>query len=190
MTISPRQFLPSLRAACLCMALLASAAPALAQQADRPRRGKEKDVPYAPPPPTLTASPVALMIAGMDRDGDGSISRAEFDAAVARSFDRASRGAAPLSLIDLSNWARDNLGDPGARPGQFDFDTNGDDQISRAEFLARFDQIFTARDKNGDGALGRAELLDFGSPCRVGPAGRGERPGAPPADAPGGRSPR
>ena len=120
-----------------------------------------------PPPvllsqPTISASPVALMIAGFDRDGDAVVTRAEFDAGVARSFaDGDADKDGRIKLIELSNWSVKWLGNAGALPGQFDFDRDGDDAISRAEYAAEFDRRFVGFDKDKDGNIWRVELISL-----------------------------
>ena len=117
---------------------------------------------YAPPPPTITATPLALAIAGFDRDGDMIVSRAEFDAGVARSFAAGDRNAdARMSLTELSIWSETTLGSSGALPGQFDFDKDGDDGISRDEFAGLFAARFAVLDTDKDGVLRRRELISF-----------------------------
>ena len=142
----------SLSLLALTLVLASGAAPA-----------KKKEEPhYKPPPPTIVASPLALAIAGFDRDGDMIVTKAEFDAGVERSFafgdkDRDGR----MSLLELADWSEVALGNRGALPGQFDFDSNGDDSISRDEFIAYFNARFTALDTNRNGALERSELVTF-----------------------------
>lgn len=133
----------------------------------------------APPPtrPTITTSPVALMIAALDRDGDLRVTRAEYDAGVKRSFDDVAGGRAEISPIDLDRWAARWLGSSGALPGLLDFDTDGDNRISWNEFTARFAMIFAGFDKNGDDVLDRSELINIGRPQSE----PGSRPGARPA---------
>jgi len=138
-----------------------------------------------PPPvllsqPTISASPVALMIAGFDRDGDAVVTRAEFDAGVARSFaDGDADTDGQIKLIELSNWSVKWLGNAGALPGQFDFDRDGDDAISKAEYAAEFDRRFAGFDKDKDGNLRRAELISLTGQRPLPP-----RPGQPPAAPP------
>lgn len=120
---------------------------------------------YSPSRATIAAAPVALMIAAFDRNGDAQVTRAEYDAGVAASF--ASVAGDPggsMSPIDLDHWAERWLGNKGALPGFYDFDTNSDNRVSREEFVARFNQIFDGYDADHDGILTRAELLTVGTP--------------------------
>ena len=120
------------------------------------------------PPPvdggiTLMAEPVAILIAGFDRDNDRIVTRAEYDAGVKASFahgDADHDGS--IGLIELSRWAEDELGSQGALPGRFDFDRDEDDRISQAEFTSEFARRFATYDKDKDGRITRAELLTLG----------------------------
>ena len=130
--------------------------------AQGPAAPKRDEPGYQPSAPTIVASPLALAIAAFDRDGDMIVSRAEYDAGVARSFAFADQDAnVRLGLIELSAWAQATLGNSGALPGQFDFDRDGDDSISRNEFTALFGDRFVALDKDKDHALRRSELVSF-----------------------------
>lgn len=142
--------------------------------------GEAKPAP-APPPtrPTITASPVALMIAALDGDGDLRVTRVEFDAGVKRSFDDAAGGKAEISPIGLDRWAARWLGSSGALPGLLDFDSDGDNRISWTEFTTRFAAIFAALDTNNDTVLDRSELISIGGP-RPDPGGKTPRGNGPP----------
>lgn len=128
----------------------------------------KKEEPYRPSPPTIIASPFAMAVGAFDRDGDYKVSRAEFDWGVSRAFAAFDRdGDGSLSLIEFAAWAEAVLGNSGALPGQFDFDRDGNDKISRDEFRDYFAGRFAALDKNRDGSLSRAELVSFApSPMR------------------------
>ena len=134
------------------LALLAASSPASAKK--RP--------PLLLSQPTISASPIALMIAGFDRDGDAVVTRTEYDAGVARSFANGDANAdGRITLIELSAWSLKWLGHAGALPGQFDFDRDGDDAVSRAEYAAEFDRRLAGFDKDRDGNLFRAELISL-----------------------------
>lgn len=132
--------------------------------------------------PTISATPVSVMIAGFDRDGDARVTRAEFDQGVERSFKQGdANGDGQISLIELTGWAQTWLGNAGALPGQYDFDSDGDDRISLAEYKAEFNRRFAELDKDKDGVLVRAELITLTSP-RFQPQQRGKPPqGTPPS---------
>jgi hypothetical protein len=133
----------------------ATAIPALAQ-------APNEEQPYRPTMATITASPVALAIAGFDRDGDLEVSRSEYDEQVQRSFVRGDRDQdGTIGLIELSAWAEVTLGNATALPGRFDFDRDGDDRISSGEFGAEFTRRFAELDKNKDSKLSRTELVTF-----------------------------
>lgn len=133
-----------------------------------------KEEPYVTSAPTIVASPLALAIASFDRNGDLQVTRAEYDAEVLRSFAGGDRdGDGFMGLIELSAWASATLGNATALPGAFDFDRDGDDKISRAEFVAYFGRQFTALDVDRDGKLVRSELVQLiATPQRDGKRGR------------------
>ncbi|MEO5867872.1 MAG: EF-hand domain-containing protein [Sphingomonas sp.] len=113
-----------------------------------------------PPPATLVAEPVAMMIAGCDANGDALVTRDELTNCVARSFaavDSEHKGA--LGYIAFSDWALLWLGDRTALPSPFETDSNGDNRVSLVELQAKFDGIFDRLDKDKDGKLTRSELL-------------------------------
>jgi len=117
---------------------------------------------YQPPPPSIVATPLGLVIAGFDRDGDMIVTRAEFADGVARSFALAdSDHDSKVSMIDLADWAEVALGNRSALPGPFDFDRDGNDSISREEFAGLFETRFAALDKDSDRSLRRSELVSF-----------------------------
>lgn len=148
---------------------------ALATMAD----AKKEPEPTQPTRPTLSATPVAVMIAGFDSDGDTRVTRAEFDAGVERSFKSGDRnGDGLISLLELGPWSEAWLGNAYALPGQYDLDGDGDDKISPAEFRTEFAKRFDAMDKDRDGVLARSELIVLTMP-RLDP--RGERRGKQPA---------
>jgi hypothetical protein len=119
-----------------------------------------RDEPYRPSPPTITASPFAMAVAGFDRDSNLQVSRPEFDWGTSKSFAAFDRDSDEyLSLIELTAWAEATLGSQGALPGRFDFDRDGDDRIGRAEFIVQFSSKFAELDKNQDSVLNRAELV-------------------------------
>ncbi|CAN5267348.1 hypothetical protein BH10PSE12_BH10PSE12_08750 [soil metagenome] len=141
-----------------CIALALGTALLAAAAADaRPKP------PSASTPPTITAAPVALMITGFDTDADLRVTRAEYDIGVKRAFDSVAGGGDSLSPIDLDHWGARWLGNSGALPGRLDFDTDGDDRVSRAEFSARFAAIFQTYDADSDGVITRGELLNIGT---------------------------
>jgi hypothetical protein len=117
---------------------------------------------YRASAPTIVATPLSMVIAAFDRDGDLKVNRNEYEWGVAKAFAGADRnGDDTLSLIEFGAWAEATLGSGGALPGRFDFDSDGDDRISRAEFRSLFAARFAALDSNKDGALVRSELVSL-----------------------------
>lgn len=150
----------------LSLTALLIAAPAYAQTAPAPAPAPTSGANQ--PPPNLIAEPVGVMIAGFDRDGDGRVTRAEFEAGVTHSFELADtqhRGS--LSYIGFADWAETWLGNRTALPSPFEVDTDGDNRITLAELLTRFDQFFTRFDVNKDGVIVRSELVRVGPPQMI-----------------------
>ncbi len=112
---------------------------------------------------TVVVEPVGMMLAGFDRDGDARTSRAEAEAGIARSFTEVAKGQPTIGYIAYADWAERWLGDRAALPGPFEVDRDNDNRISLAELQDRIAAIFTRIDRNGDGALTRAELLTIRS---------------------------
>ena len=135
----------------LALTLLVIAGPALA---------KKPPPPAEPTKPTLSSTPVALMFAGFDRDGDTWVTRAEFDAGIVGSFKSGDANAdGDISLLELAPWSTTWLGNAFALPGLYDFDRDENDRISAAEFRAELARRFDAMDSDRDGILARAELI-------------------------------
>jgi len=112
------------------------------------------------PPATMVVEPVAAAIAGWDADGDARTARAEMEAGVRRSFAAVTNGGAgSIGYIAFADWAERWLGDRNALPSPFEVDADADDRITLTELEGAFARIFTRLDRNGDGALSRAELL-------------------------------
>jgi Ca2+-binding EF-hand superfamily protein len=113
-------------------------------------------------PATIVAPPVALAIASFDRDSDMLVTRQEYQEGVERSFERGdSDHDGFIGLIELSAWAATTLGNANALPGPFDFDRDGDDRISHAEFVAEFVRRWAKLDTNKDDRLARSELVSL-----------------------------
>jgi Ca2+-binding EF-hand superfamily protein len=127
-----------------------------------PAAAQRREPTYQAPAPTIVTTPFALVVAGFDRDGDMIVTRAEYDSGVAASFAKGDQDAnGRISLIELTGWSLATLGNSGALPGQFDFDKDGDDSISRDEFIGLFAARFATLDADKNDALKRSELVSF-----------------------------
>lgn len=125
--------------------------------------------PYRPPTSTIVAEPVAVLLAGWDRDGDGRTTLAEARAGV-ESATSAPEWSAGVGYLAFADWAERYLGDRNVTPSAFEVDRDGNNRITRDEMLVRVDAIVKRMDRNGDGAVSRAEMLTIrGNP-------RGDRP--------------
>lgn len=103
----------------------------------------------------------AAMLASADTNGDGNITRAEFDTARANHF--AQMDANHDSV--LSAGERPQMGplggaQPASAGGQHrdHGDANGDGSISRAEYDAQGARMFARLDANGDHVISQAEI--------------------------------
>lgn len=164
----------------LIAAGLAATVPALAK--------KKPPLPYRPTTPTIFALPISLAIAGFDADGDTLVTRAEYDAGVIREWTRAdTNGDGSMGAIEHGAWAERTLGSLGGLPSLLDLDQDGDDRVSREEFIRFFARHFATLDKNADGTLTRTELISL----RMDPSmqGRPGVPGTPGAPGQGGPMP-
>jgi len=117
-------------------------------------------------PISEVAEPLGLVVAGFDADRDARTSLAEYEEGLGRSFAAADGdGSGDLGYLEYARWAETWLGSQSALPGPFAIDADGDNRLSRAEFLAEFRRQFARIDKNGDGAVTRAELLTVRNPA-------------------------
>ena len=138
--------------------------------------------PNAATPATLVVEPAAMLIVACDADDDGRTTRTELDRCVQRSFP--GDVDAKIGYIAYGTWQQTWLGDQGALPSPLEVDRDGDDRISLDELQVQFARLFGRYDKNGDGAVTRAEALTI----RATAAGdrNGPRPRRP-ERVPGGR---
>ncbi len=142
-----------------------------------------QDRPAPPPVPTaapapiplMIAEPVAMAIAAFDADGDGIVTRAEFDSGVKRSFDAVAKGQPAIGYIAFGDWSDRWLGNRNALPSPFEVDQNGDNRISLPELQARFDLFFTRFDNDKDGSIRRSELLTVRQPPQPGTQPNGKQ---------------
>jgi hypothetical protein len=148
--------------------------PAFAQ--DRPAPAPEgaiTPVPARPGDPAFTVivEPAAMMIAAFDADGDGKVTRAEYDAGLKHSFDVIdTRHQGWLGYIAYSDWQERWMGDRNTVPSPFEVDRDGDNKVTFAEIAARFDLLFTRFDTDKNGVLERKELVTI-RPQMQGPGG-------------------
>lgn len=127
-----------------------------------------------PPPPGAGMRGSGRPGGGMmrqDTDGDGTVSRAEFDAQSATMFAR--MDANSDGRVDATEMAAL----PGGGRGAARADTNGDGILTREEFAAQVGQRFARFDMNADGVIDAAER-------QARPMGRGGRDRPAPAAAP------
>lgn len=130
------------------------------------------------------------MLARIDTNGDGLISKAENRAAIEARFARMdANGDGTLATDErgkgMGKWKRGGgrrgamSGGPGPMPGGMKADANGDGVITRAEFDAQSAARFTAMDANKDGKIEKSEMP---KPRRM----RGAMPPPSPAPSPQG----
>ena len=117
-------------------------------------------------PATFVAEPAAMLIVACDDDADARTTRAELDRCLAHGV------TAPMGYLAYADWQQRWLGDQGALPSPLEVDRDGDDRITLDELQAQFNKLFSRFDKNGDGAVTRAEALTV----RATAAGSRDRP--------------
>lgn len=157
---------------------LAATLPVQDRPATPPQPGPQQPPAGAEPIPLMIAEPVAMAIAAFDTDRDGAVSRAEFNAGVAHSFETVAKGQPTIGYIQFGDWADRWLGNRNALPSPFEVDRDGDNRITRTELQARFDLFFVRFDRDKDGIIRRSELLTVRATPRPGESSpnRGERP--------------
>lgn len=136
-----------------------SLAAAVQQQPAAPGVPVQAPQPGAEPIPLMIAEPVAMAIAAFDADGDGIITRAEYDAGVRKSFEAVAKGQPSIGYIQFGDWSERWLGNRNALPSPFEVDQDGDNRVSLAELQARFALFFTRFDRDKNGSITRSELL-------------------------------
>ncbi|MES2338533.1 MAG: hypothetical protein V4537_10590 [Pseudomonadota bacterium] len=134
-----------------------------------------------PPPPTAGGDAMRGPrrpgggMARLDTDGDGKVTRAEYDTQSTKRFARMDTNGD--GTVDATEMAA--LPGGGRMGGRMDADGSG--TLTRAEFDAQSGQRFARMDMNADGVIDAAEL-------QAGPMGRGGKGGgarrARPAPAP------
>jgi hypothetical protein len=131
-------------------------------------------------------SGAALLFVQFDADRDYATTRAEAEAGARAEWPRASNGAAVLTPILFEQWAARALGGPQVGPYRLAFDSNVSNEITPQEFSAAILARFDAYDKDKDGVVQRADMVERLPEPQRGPAA------GPPAGAPKGgeRPPR
>lgn len=108
----------------------------------------------------LVTSPAGLFFATLDGDGDYTVTGSEFDAALARHWEKADADANGLiSSVEYDAWAAAALGSRETLPNRLSFDVDLSGSISAGEFEAGWRREYAGFDINEDGALHRGELL-------------------------------
>lgn len=136
--------------------------------------------PQEPDRTVMWAEPAGLFLVGLE-GGQATLSRAQFLSALDAQWTAADTdGDGALRALEFQSWRVKWFGSDDGWPGLFHFDTNSDGVISKAEFKAGLEAVFTTFDKNKDGVVERAELLAEKRPSnlRFGPRG-GRKPGGP-----------
>jgi hypothetical protein len=167
---------------------LASAVALAACASDGPRRGgpaadDRTGLAYRQ---SAVLSGAALLFVQFDADRDYATTRAEAEAGARAEWPRASGGAAALTPILFETWAARALGGPQVGPYRLAFDSNVSNEITPQEFSAAILARFDAYDKDKDGVVKRADMIERLPETQRGPAA------GPPAGAPKGgeRPPR
>lgn len=102
------------------------------------------------------------LLARADTNGDGEITRAEFDRVRLQMFARLDRnGDGYVDAADRPRMFGDRFDQAYAMLSSLD--TNGDRRIARAELANSKAPAFIARDTNGDNILSRTEIAALGS---------------------------
>ncbi len=117
-----------------------------------------------------TAAPQAAqaLFQKADVDGDGRLTRAEFDAARQGRFAQADADHdGRLAMTELRALRPEGASQPQRRPSMDQIqklraiDRNGDRAIDAAEFRAIGDERFASVDRNRDGSIGRDEIAEL-----------------------------
>ncbi len=138
----------------------------------------------------IIARPIAILLTGMDANGDYQVSNAELAEGVEIEWANLSRGKpGKVSAIELADWAKQVMGSAEAMPNSISFDTDLNAQITELEFGDRLRAEFALLDKDKDWNLTRAELVSrLPAPNiqdrRQGSGGRGEGRGSGGGDRP------
>ncbi len=125
---------------------------------------QEQELPAIPrvQGPITVIRPAALVFASFDENGDYSIDRMEAENGAQTAFGRADRDEnGKVSLFELEDWRAMALGSMDALPGNLNFDTDYDNQVSKSEFQATLMGLFERHDLNEDGYVKHNELMQI-----------------------------
>lgn len=152
------------------LAACASTQPERGERQDRSeRRGQAQGA-----GPMTSVAIGGIWLAGLDLNGDYTISKQEFEQGKQKAFEAAdTNNNQSLTLFELDDWRVKALGSEDASPGRFMFDPNFDQNISRGEFEVTLDGLFTRSDKDNDGQLYRSELVQIIDRSTRGRGGQG-----------------
>lgn len=112
--------------------------------------------------PITIIRPAALLFATFDKDADYSISRQEATLGATDAFARADKNKnGKVSLFELEDWRAAALGSMDALPGNLNFDTDYDNQVSKPEFEGALMALFDRHDKDESGSVHHGELMQI-----------------------------
>jgi hypothetical protein len=97
------------------------------------------------------APSLAALLQAADANGDGNVTRAEYDAAIGARF--AAQDANHDGALQAGEWTL-----PPGVPASMSPDTNGDGVVERPEYDAGTTARFQHMDANGDGQISASEI--------------------------------
>jgi len=110
--------------------------------------------------PITIIQPAALLFATFDKDANYNISRQEAALGATDAFGRADKNNnGKVSLFELEDWRAAALGSMDALPGNLNFDTDYDNQVSKGEFETALMDLFERHDQDGNGSVKHGELM-------------------------------
>ena len=107
----------------------------------------------------IIARPLALLLTGMDANGDYRVSGQEVATGIEAEWANLSQGDRAVSALKLGDWAKTVLGSAEAMPNSIAFDTDLNGQITQLEFGDRLRAEYARLDKDSDGFVSRAEMV-------------------------------
>lgn len=126
----------------------------------------------------IIARPLALLLTGMDANGDYRVSGQEVAEGVEAEWANLSQGDRTVSALKHGAWAKIVLGSEEAMPNSIAFDTNLNGQITKLEFGDRLRAEYARLDKDEDGFVTRAEMVsELPAPSIQGEQSRGQDSG-------------